>query len=517
MAVATVSRYLKVQTEKGKVRLASYQDREHVVVPVVAIKEGVVRASNSDQWEYVPKKLIEDYPYQWNGRPVLPDHPSKEKLANEPGILEQNQFGTLFNSRSSDGKLLTEAWLDPARADIVGDVAKSVIRRARAGESIEVSIGAAVHVEQISGVFNGKPYDGTWTDMRGDHLAMLDEGKRGACNNDMGCGAPRTMEEAVADEKKTLSERLKDFLSPRKNISPEEMSDQDLRRALNDVLHSSEPGFIGVESVFPDKGEVIYATMPEDKFLLFRRSYTMSKKGEVSLKEKKEQVEPVMKFETVGAEAPAPCGCADKGEEAMKTKKERVAALIANPRLKLQPTHAATLEASSDEVLDSLESAVKIVEDKEAAEAAETKRKADEAAAALEVKRKADEAAAQTTRAASEAKPKTLDEFVNEAPAELREILKDSVRIASENKKVIVKQLTDSGRCDYTAAELEAMSMSALQKLSKLADIKVAAPVVDFSGRGMQQPTETRNNEEKAPAPPDMYAQIRTASSGTTH
>lgn len=203
----------------------------------------------------------------------------------------------------------------------------------------------------------------------------------------------------------------------------------------------------------------------------------------------------------------------------MKTKKERVQALIANPRMKLQQTHAASLEAAPDEALDALEASAKVLDDADAAQKATEKAAADKAAAdkAAADNKAADNAAAAVARAAAEGTKKvTLDEYVTSAPAELQDILRDSVRMAKESKVAVIKTLKDSGRCEYTDAELEAKSFSELQKLQKLCGVKEPTPAVDFSGRNLpRSAAEESASKNIVPKPPDMYAQIK--SDATKH
>lgn len=517
-----VTRYLRLAGATGKVRIASFQNREHVVVPVVALMETVIRASNSKQWEFVPAKVLSEHPAQWNGRPVIPQHPKHEEealLANDPQILEQMQFGTLFYSRTENKQLLFEAWLDPARADLVGANAQMVIRKAKAGEPIEVSIGASVLVEQKSGVHEGRPYEGIWTAIQSDHLAMFGDSTRGACNNDMGCGVPRMAEEfnmpADVDDKKTLRERVLAMLKFRQGKAAADMSDSELRQMLGAALRADEPGYLGIDQVFPGENLVIYATMPKDEIELFRRGYSMSKDA-VSLKEKKERVEPVTRYEKVGAEENQPCGCQDRsqeGAEDMKTKAERVKALIENPNMKLVATQQKTLEEAPDSVLEVLEANAKILDEKTTAEkAAADKAAADKAAADKITADAAAATAAETaTRAAAAAtQPKTMDEYIAAAPPELRDVLRENVRVAKEHKASVIKALKDTGKCDYTDAELEGKTADELAKLVKLCGAATKSNVVDFSGRGAPRAAD-EGAPGKVEAPPKFHSAVRAA------
>lgn len=172
-------------------RTAKFNERDHLVVPVVMLKGNViVRPSNSEGPEFVPARELGFAVGGWNGRPVLPDHPSTGS-ANYPDVLEQHSFGHIFNAVFEDGLLKAEAWLDTARAETLGGDAWSVVERARAGEVIEVSVGAFVDMEKKQGTYNGEPFEYIWHSPVPDHLAMLPVGVEGACSVEMGCGAPR--------------------------------------------------------------------------------------------------------------------------------------------------------------------------------------------------------------------------------------------------------------------------------------------------------------------------------------
>lgn len=180
----------------GSLRVAKYNNVEHVVVPVVAmIGDQVIWPVNAPTAEYVPASVVCNTPQIWNDRPVVPNHPNKDghyHSATNPATLEAMCFGRVFNAYAENGKLKMEAWLDPSRAEVVGDLALDVIARLKANEMIEVSIGAWVSTVDQTGVFDGKEYGSVWTEISSDHLAILPKNVIGACSIEQGCGALRT-------------------------------------------------------------------------------------------------------------------------------------------------------------------------------------------------------------------------------------------------------------------------------------------------------------------------------------
>ena len=262
-------RSLIFKSSGADIRTAVFEDRDHIVVPVIALMEGVIHPVNADTPELVLASELEKTPDGWNGRPVVGDHPKgtgPDRIsANSPTVLEKHSFGRIFNAKVEDKKLKVEAWLDVEKATKIGGDALSVLERAKNKEMIEVSVGVFVITEAANGVHNNKQYKAIWRSLVPDHLAMLPKGTVGACSNDMGCGT-RT---AQGKEPKQLEmwEQIKD-LTTRSNAT-NQISDIDTRNLLDQILCANEPAFRGVEAVF--NNTVVYGVMPEDSFILLQR------------------------------------------------------------------------------------------------------------------------------------------------------------------------------------------------------------------------------------------------------
>jgi hypothetical protein len=173
-----------------------YEGRQHLKVPVVALVEGVLHASNADDDERVLSEDMLASLDAWEGMPFTMDHPQmdgRRLSASDPEIKRLYAFGFVRNAHmSEDGKrLLMDAILDPERAALVGKKAVRLMERAEAGETVDVSVGVFVGTEDGVGEYNGKRYATTWRGIRPDHLAGLPEGVNGACSLEMGCGLPR--------------------------------------------------------------------------------------------------------------------------------------------------------------------------------------------------------------------------------------------------------------------------------------------------------------------------------------
>lgn len=193
-------RLLHLLGATGRTRTAMFQGREHLVVPVVALMEGVIHAVNASCPEFVPARALSVAPQSWDGRPLMLGHPARDGRqisANDVRVLETQSFGHVFNTRFDGRRLLMDAFIDPEKAERIGG--GDMLTRLRNNELCEVSVGAFVTTNPTEGAFNGKPYKAVWNTISPDHLAFLPKG-RGACSTEMGCGANRAAAEFVTDD-----------------------------------------------------------------------------------------------------------------------------------------------------------------------------------------------------------------------------------------------------------------------------------------------------------------------------
>lgn len=174
--------------------------------------EGVIHAVNAQTPEFVPFSTLSANVNQWNGRPLMLNHPVRDGVhvaANDPLVLEEQSFGSVFNARVDDKqrRLLMDAYVDPERLKTLNRL--DVLQRVEEGGVIEVSVGAFVTTDPTPGVYNGKPYKASWKALGSDHLAFLPD-TRGACSVEMGCGAHRAAEEleVLEVDEPTLIERI---------------------------------------------------------------------------------------------------------------------------------------------------------------------------------------------------------------------------------------------------------------------------------------------------------------------
>lgn len=498
-----LSRHVHLMAATGELRAAMFEDREHLVVPVVALVEGVLFAANATGPELVLAQEFARSPQGWNGRPVMYDHPSYaggRTSANDPKTLEKGCFGTVFNTKVDGTKLCMEAWLDLSKAEAVG--AQPLIDAMRNGKMIEVSVGVFVAEEQQAGEWNGQAYTAIWRDIVPDHLAALPLDKTGACSNVDGCGAPRaaTIYLATAEGwtitpgkndridvvqlteedhvKKGWKEKIGHLLEGLRGAA-DSVSDSELRGKLHDALRAIEPGYLWLEDVYPDEGLVIYCVAPTEETVTFRRGYTLDADGLVSLSPDKEQVERTMDYVPVMMAAGAGgCSCQTpktaKEDETMKTIKDRVAAIIASGKTPFKAASAPLLEKLTEEELKALEDQV----------------------AAVPV----------VVAPVVETPVLTVDEersaFLAKFP-DIKAVLdREQARAASARASVITK-LKAAGQKAFTDEELAAMPLAQLEKIASIA-VKPETKV-DFTGSGGRTAESSDDRPTKVADPTERF------------
>lgn len=540
----------------GTLRTELFENRPYLVVPVIALVEGVVRASNSQGPELVLfDEFLRTTPL-WNGRPVMVDHPKDASgvqiSANDPKVLEAGRFGWVFNAGGEDKRLKLEAWLDEERAAAVEGAPEIIARIRTAVGPVEVSVGVFVGEDPTGGTFNGETYIDIWRNILPDHLAMLPEGTIGACSVEMGCGANRVASDAAQKEEdvkpkpkdataeapkgRTWLETVQAFLAAKpKDLAAEDMSDQDLRRQLDGLLCSSEPGYLYVECVYPATLLFIYCVSPDRLSTRYiQRSYIVGSDGSVALGADKTEVRQTMSYEPVStgviaapepsvpaAEPAAPpaalaaaadCSCkppkaaTKQGEPKMKpktkpagpkalaTRSERIAEVVANfesmaPGL-LSPDAGTMMAEWPDAAI-------------EAADAFATSIGGAEPAATDT----APAAATEEPPAAAAAVPddaKTLAAL----PEGIRNEVLAARGAASKRKDGLVAQLKDAQKI-YSETELKALSLEQLTKVAQL--VKVEVLPVDFSPLAPKAAATADDDLPPVPTSDDLTAKLKAA------
>jgi len=168
--------------------------RQYLVVPVVAVKEGVMNG------EYLPAdELLSVSLDQWSDIPVPVGHPTENGQnvsSRARDIIDEEVIGRLYNPIYAGSTLKGELWIDIEKALELGGDAEAALNKLQSGEPLEVSTGYLMDLEVVDGSFNGEEYEGIQHNIRPDHIAVLPNAI-GACSWADGCGAGRFNEKGV--------------------------------------------------------------------------------------------------------------------------------------------------------------------------------------------------------------------------------------------------------------------------------------------------------------------------------
>jgi hypothetical protein len=495
-AGGAVRLFLSVQAEPdiAGIRTQEFRGSEHLVVPVVALVEGVLHPSNAEAPELALAEEFGKLPPSWDGRPVVLGHPKRDGQpvpANSPDVIENEAFGMLFNTKLDGTKLKTEAWIDLNRVNSMSDDVKAAVGRIQKGEVVEVSTGLFMALEETKGTLDGKEYHGIWRNVVPDHLAILPEGTIGACSVADGCGCPRLNSanrlknsNPETNMFKALMHRVGGLLKGHFGTSEfraQEMSDTDRREALRAALEKeSSKKWYWVVAVYSD--HFVYES---DEGKLYDRTYTISTDGKVTLGVQIQQVRPVTEFVPVTNEATQEVG--------HMTKTERVNALIANKAGKFTENHRAWLESLTEEQLGLLEPVAAPTPAPTPATPAPTANVAP--CPCAETPKTPATAAAPTTPS----EPVTLEQYINSAPSELREVLQSGVRMNAERRTDLIAGIRANKENQFSEDELKGMSLQTLERMAKL------ARVPNYEGRAVHSTEPQLTDQSAAPAAPQLF------------
>jgi len=147
-------------------RLEMFDGREHLVVPVIALVEGVLNSL------FYPGVEIAKHPQSWNGVPIVIEHPVDSQgtrvSANSPPILEKLGIGHFFNVGTDGVRLRGEGWIDIEKAKKIRPEILSEVH-----ENLEVSTGLFADSNNVPGTWEGIDFGGTITWFQPLHVALL--------------------------------------------------------------------------------------------------------------------------------------------------------------------------------------------------------------------------------------------------------------------------------------------------------------------------------------------------------
>jgi hypothetical protein len=186
-------------TVQGAVKLITHDAREIMVVPVVAIVEGVLNGKLVTVNEFAA--IVE----AWEGVAIPVRHPEINGVkvsANLPSIIESSVIGHFHNVKLVGNTLQGDMYIDIEATKRKGF--EPLLDRLAANEQIEVSTAYFADEEVVSGTHEGITYNAKARNLRPDHLAILPD-EVGACSIERGCG---TFSRLLANAKRAVKSFL---------------------------------------------------------------------------------------------------------------------------------------------------------------------------------------------------------------------------------------------------------------------------------------------------------------------
>jgi hypothetical protein len=503
----------------GSYRTESLHGKEYIVVPVVALVEGVLTGMSAAGPELALADEFAKFPDAWNGRPVVMSHPTNDDgmpvSANSPKVLENYQIGFLFNSSRDENKLIQEAWIDKSLTASLNDNAKEVLEALEAGEMIEVSTGYYAELEPLPGLYANQKYDAVQRSITPDHLAFLPIGTFGACSNKDGCGAKLAAnsskdtkfipvkdfrvdapccaecaetggncqddnkDPAMPHDNKAMDGKEKDEKDKkgRKKGDPKAYEALTIANTIADGVTLDNARTV-VCSALKESGYGTYTyvvAMTTDtvvyehydnfrgEYVLYSRSYSVSADGAVTFGDDMQEVRLMTKIVAANSET--------DGNETTGTGDGNM------PNDAVKPGETAPAPQANEK-----KEPVKVTNDQGTLE--------------ISFNEKGEPAGfAFTPKVNAAPKPQTAQEFIAQAPKEFQEVLSSSLKMHEETKTAIVDQLLATNRCKFSKETLAAMSLGDLQNLLELANVP------SFEGRALPKSNSSQQEENYTPAP----------------
>lgn len=427
-------------------RLDNLEGREHIVVPMVMLVEGVHNGSDGP-FLYSHEELAKA-PSAWDYKPVVVYHPEKNGQgvsACKPEILNSRKVGVVLNTKFEGGKLKAEAWIEKERANLIDD---RIMTALQANEMMELSTGLFADFEDKTGEWKGESYNGIARNFRPDHLAILPD-KIGACSINDGAGFLRNQK----GEKGFLSKLMQRLIG-------NEMSFDNIRSQLCQSINEKyniDPSkmngpYVWVADVYPTF--VVY----EYDNKLFRLSYAATDTGVSLGKETPVEVKRVTEYRTVEG---AFVGNQDQTQMLMnaEVKKSKIDALIANKESGWTEENRKSLDGMNEKQLCALEKGntvpapAKLTENSTPAPVVVAPVKPIEPAPVI-----------------NQNKIVTIDEFINQAPdPAMRDFLRNGVQAQNEEKAKLVENLLANANNIFTKDDLGNRPLNELRALARLA------------------------------------------------
>lgn len=449
-------------------RYDTFEDRPHLIVPVVLMTEGVHNGSNGPF--YYPAEELETLASSWNGVPVPVFHPETNGspcTCNDPRIIERQNVGRMFNVHWENGRLKGEAWIDIEKAEAVHNGLIQILKDSKT--KMEVSTGLLAEHDMTPGVWNDEEYDGIIRNIRPDHLALL-PGSRGACSWTDGCG--------VRNMDKTIEKYLNNVLGQRE-------SHQKIFQFIDSMDNDMAIHYL--EEVYDNYFVYRKETRNNEPSSYYKVPYSIDDEGTLTVdSEGVAKVKKTITYEAISTNQ-------NEGEDDMAKRKDDkgtqnqtenecpeckavIDELIANEGTKFTENDR---EFLGEFDLETLELFRPVVVEKD-----ETPPDTNE------------ETPPDTNEADDE--PATAQEYINNAPPEVREVLNSAMTTHQKRKNKLVKQITSNARNKFTKEQLSEKPLDELEMLAEL------AVDVNYEGQGGSNPPDTNSQKEEPLGLPEI-------------
>lgn len=444
------------------VRHAKMEDKEFLVVPCIMITEGVHNGSNGPL--YYPKEELSKTPEVWNHKPVVVYHPVFNGVgvsACDPEILTNQKIGVLMNTKwdGKKGQLKTECWLEEEKTRKVDD---RVMNALDGGTVVEVSTGLFSDYEMSEGEWNGKKYTAIARNYRPDHLAVLPD-QVGACSVADGAGLLRNV---AQEEKNTPAAFLANSLLAIYNS----LSHSDVWDKLNVLVRQEKGDGCWVSDVWDDF--CIYEKDGDS----FYQEYTVEDK-EVKLKGIPIAAKKLRQYQLADGVI---VGNKTEGKEKENMRQKVVDSLIKN--------------SDSSWTEDDREFLMGLTDNRFSIIVANEK----------PIEKPIEKPAPVINTETKPATPQTVDEFVNNAPPELQDVLRHGIASHQREKAAAIKKITDNSRNTFTSEFLAEKSIDELNALVALAETPTTNVIASrpiFAGLGETVMVNSQAIEEALPTP----------------
>lgn len=464
-------------------RPAQFMGRDHVVVPVVMVVEGVHAGSAGAM--FYPSEEIKATAEQWDGAPITVQHPT-DKDGNLTTARNAPEFiiGHIQDS-IWDGKLRSEAWIDIEKAN---DISQEIMTIVRGDGQLQVSTGLFSDDEVIKGDWKGEFYNAIVRNIIPDHLALLPGGE-GACNWQDGCGVRvnqkggENMKFKGFDEKDLnpvssvpvsvlqayLNNQIGEASEWEGKFKTNELSHGDIRGQIQGFVNANDgPGkWNFVRDVF-DKYFVYSFEVEGQSTKMYKQGYSLNASEAVELTGDK--VEVLQKTEYILKNNKK----FNRKEDKMGDKKdekccpEKVAALIANEKSNYVEKDSEWLENMEEAQLDKMIANVGISEETEKTLVIAAVEKAFGEAInngeMVKVEKKGPE---------EKETPLTAESYIANAPAEIQDVLRSSLNMHKEKKAALIDQIVANEQNRFAKEQLENKDVGELENIAALIPLKV--------------------------------------------